>query len=158
MAVNYYNRYIELFEFGKRTQAQMVKMNPQNFYRISRYEYSDGETKSLVGREASLIFVIGVFDNKINCIKLNEVRPEIFMSWIPTLIKSSIKSEDIDNMEKFSDIIVNSDRSGNVLFETKIKLNKIYKQEPRPYRTYNLDGLKYIQQINLKKEIIKGML
>jgi hypothetical protein len=158
MAVNYYNRYVELFDFGKRTQAQVVKMNPQNFYRISRYEYSDGDTKTLAGRDASLIFVIGVYEDKINCIKLNEVRPEIFMDWIPTLLKSSIKSEDIDNVEKFSDIVINSDGSGNRLFESKIKQNKIYKQEPRPYRTYNLDGLKYIQQINLKKEIIKGML
>jgi hypothetical protein len=158
MAVNYYIQYVELFEFGKRVQKQFVKMNPQNFYRISRYEYSDGDTKSLVGRDASLIFVIGVYDNKINCIKLNEVKPNIFINFISAIIKNTVKKEDVDNMKMFSDIVIPSNITGNVLFESKIKRNIIYKQEPRPYRTYNLDGLKYIQQIDLKKEIIKEIL
>jgi hypothetical protein len=158
MAVNYYNRYVELFDFDKRVQKQFVKMNPRNFYRISRYEYSDGDTKSLAGRDASLIFVIGVFEDKVNCIKLNEVRPELFMKWFPTILKPSIKVEDVDNSTNINDLIITDSISGNKLFESKIKIHPIYKQEPRPYRTYNLDGLKYIQQINLKKDLIKTML
>jgi hypothetical protein len=158
MSVNYYNRYLSLFEFEKRTQSNYVKMNPKNFYRISKYEYSDGDVKSLVGRDSSLIFVVGVYEDKINCIKLNEVLPEIFIEWVSTILKPDIINEDIDNMKIFSEVVIPSDRSGNVLFNSKIKTNRIYKQKPTPYRTYNLDGLKYIQKINLKKEIIKSLL
>lgn len=158
MAVNYYNKYVSLFEFGQRTQRGFVKMNPKNFYRISRYEYSDGETKSLSGKEASLVFVIGAFDDKISCIKLNEVLPDLFMNWIPTLIKSNVKVDDVDIMEQFSDLVSPSDRGGTALFESKIKTSRIYRQGVNSYRTYNLDGLKYIQKINLKKEIIKKLL
>jgi hypothetical protein len=158
MAVNYYTQYVELFDFGKRTQREIVKKHPRNFYRISRYEYSDGDTKSLAGREASLIFVIGVFEDKVNCIKLNEVRPELFMRWFPTILKPSIKADDVDVTTNLKDLIIVDSIPGNKLFESKIKIHPIYKQDPRPYRTYNLDGLKYIQQINLKKDLIKTML
>jgi hypothetical protein len=158
MAVNYYNRYVELFDFDKRVQKQFVKMNPRNFYRISRYENIAGETKNLAGRESALVFVIGTFDDKINCIKLNEVLPDVFLEFIKTVISSNTTNEEVENMKMFSDIVRKTDRSGSVLFEEKIKGKRIYRQEPRPYRTYNLDGLKYIQQINLKKDLIKTML
>ena len=158
MAVNYYNRYVELFDFGKRVQAQFVKMNPRNFYRISRYEYSDGETRNLSGVDSSLVFVIGTFDNKINCIKLNEVLPDIFLRFIKTVIERDITEGDVDSMKMFSDLIKPTTVDGSSLFESKIKGKPIYNLTPRPYRTYNLDGLKYIQQINLKKDLIKTML
>jgi hypothetical protein len=158
MAVNYYNRYVELFDFDKRVQKQFVKMNPRNFYRISRYEYSDGETKNLTGRESALVFVIGTFDDKINCIKLNEVLPDVFLKFIKTVIERDLTEGDVDSMKMFSDLIKPTSVDGNSLFEGKIKGKPIYNLTPRPYRTYNLDGLKYIQQINLKKDLIKTML
>jgi hypothetical protein len=158
MAVNYYNQYKNIFIFENRVSSQFVKMNPRNFYRISRYEYTDGDTKSLAGIESSLIFVIGVFEDKVNCIKLNEVRPELFMKWLPTILKPSIKMEEVDNSTNMNDLIITDNISGNKLFESKIKPHSIYKQEPRPYRTYNLDGLKYIQQINLKKDLLKQII
>lgn len=155
---NYFLQYKTTFDFGNRVTKQFVKQNPRNFYRISRYEYSDGDTKSLVGNESSLVFVIGVFENKVNCIKLNEVRPEVFIRWFPTILKPSLKVEDIDKANSLDEIVIFDSLDGNVLFESKIKTHPIYRQEPRPYRTYNLDGLKYIQQIQLKKEVIKSFI
>lgn len=158
MAVNYYLKYRDIFEFGNRVQRQYVFQNPRNFYRISRYEYGDGDVKSLVGNDSSLIFVIGIYEGKINCIKLNEVRPEIFFRWFPTVFRNNITTEDIDGMNKTSDLIIFSDKTGNMLFETKIKNKQIYNQNPRPYRTYSLDGIKYIQEIKIKADILKQIL
>jgi hypothetical protein len=158
MAVNHYLRYAKLFEFGKRVQKNYLKLNPRNFYRISRYAYADGDVKSLSGNNSSLVFVIGVHDEKVNCIKLNEVSVEIFTRWFPTLLKPVITEADVDGIEMTSDLIIESDKSGNGLFESKIKGKSIYNVNPRPYRTYNLDGLQYIQEIKLKSETIKGML
>jgi hypothetical protein len=156
--VNYYLKYTELFDFGDRVKSQFLKLNPKNFYRISRYEYSNGDIKSMPGRDSSLIFVIGVFDDIVNCLKLNEVRPEIFLQFVSKILKSGIKSEMIDNMNQFSDIVIPGDKSGKLLFESKIKTNKIYNLKPTPYRTYNLGGIKYIQKIELKGDIIKGLI
>jgi hypothetical protein len=158
MAVNHYLRYTQLFEFGKRVQKNYLKLNPRNFYRISRYAYADGDVKSLSGNNSSLVFVIGVHDEKVNCIKLNEVSVEIFTRWFPTLLKPAITEADVNGIEMTSDLIIESDKSGNGLFESKIKGKSIYNVNPRPYRTYNLDGLQYIQEIKLKSETIKGML
>ena len=158
MAVNHYLRYVKLFEFGKRVQKGYLKLNPRNFYRVSRYEYADGDVKSLTGNNSSLIFVLGVHDEKVNCIKLNEVGLEIFMRWFPTILKPTIKDEDVDSMEMISDLIIDGDRSGKTLFESKVKGKSIYNLNPRPYRTYNLDGLQYIQEIKLKSETLKEML
>lgn len=158
MAVNHYLRYVKLFEFGKRVQKGYLKLNPRNFYRISRYENVDGDIKSLTGNNSSLIFVLGVHDEKVNCIKLNEVGLEIFKRWFPTMLKPTINAENVDNMEMISDLIIDGDRSGKTLFESKVKGKSIYNVNPRPYRTYNLDGLQYIQEIKLKSETIKEML
>jgi len=158
MAVNHYLRYAKLFEFGKRVQKNYLKLNPRNFYRISRYAYADGDVKSLSGNNSSLVFVIGVHDEKVNCIKLNEVSVEIFTRWFPTLLKPAITEADVNGIEMTSDLIIESDKSGNGLFESKIKGKSIYNVNPRPYRTYNLDGLQYIQEIKLKSETIKEML
>jgi hypothetical protein len=114
--------------------------------------------KSLSGNNSSLVFVIGVHDEKVNCIKLNEVSVEIFTRWFPTLLKPTITEADVDGIEMTSDLIIEGDKSGNGLFESKIKGKSIYNVNPRPYRTYNLDGLQYIQEIKLKSETIKEML
>ena len=57
MAVNYYLQYKNTFDFGNRVQRQYLYQNPRNFYRISRYENVDGEVKSLVGNNSSIILV-----------------------------------------------------------------------------------------------------
>ena len=156
--MNYTLQYKNLFEFGNRVQRQYLFQNPRNFYKISRYETADGVVKSMIGNDVSFIFVIGVFENKVNCLKLNEIRPELFLRWFPTLIHNSVGLEEIDNMQKTSDIIIFSDRSGNTLFESKIKNKPIYNQTPNPYRTYTLDGIKYMQEIKLKNNILKQIL
>jgi hypothetical protein len=156
--MNYYLQYKNTFDFGNRVQRQYLYQNPRNFYRISRYENVDGEVKSLVGNNSSIIFVIGIYENKVNCIKINEIRPQIFLRWFSTLIKNGITVEDIDNIEKTSDILPFYDRTGNNLFESKVKNKPIYIQTPNPYRTYTLDGIKYIQEIKLKNNILKQIL
>ncbi len=96
--MNYYLQYKNTFDFGNRVQRQYLYQNPRNFYRISRYENVDGEVKSLVGNNSSIIFVIGIYENKVNCIKINEIRPQIFLRWFSTLIKNGITVEDIDKI------------------------------------------------------------
>ena len=133
-------------------------LEPGNLYRVSSYEYSDGEARSLSGANSSIIFVFGIYEKKINCLKLNEVKTDKFKSWLQSILKQGLKSEDIDSMKSLDELIIQSDRAGNKLFESKIKGKPIYINDPRPYRTYTIDGLKFIQEIKLKKDFIKSLL
>ena len=153
---NYSVEYKKYIESEIRSSKSMLE--PGNLYRISSYDYSDGETRSLAGINSSIIFVFGIYEKKLNCLKLNEVKTDKFKTWLQTILKQGLKSEDIDYMKTLDEIIIPTDRAGNRLFESKIKGKPIYINDPRPYRTYTIDGLKYIQEIKLKKDFIKSLL
>jgi hypothetical protein len=153
---NYSTEYKKYIESEIRASKSMLE--PGNLYRISSYEYSDGESRSLAGVNSSIIFVFGIYEKKLNCLKLNEVKTDKFKTWLQTILKEGLKPEDVDSMKTLDEIIITTDRAGNRLFESKIKGKPIYTNDPRPYRTYTLDGLKYIQEIKLKKDFIKSLL
>ena len=153
---NYSVEYKKYIESEIRSSKSMLE--PGNLYRISSYDYSDGETRSLAGINSSIIFVFGIYEKKLNCLKLNEVKTDKFKTWLQTILKQGLKSEDIDSMKTLDEIIIPTDRAGNRLFESKIKGKSIYTNDPRPYRTYTIDGLKYIQEIKLKKDFIKSLI
>jgi hypothetical protein len=153
---NYSVEYKKYIESEVRSSKSMLE--PGNLYRVSSYEYSDGEARSLSGANSSIIFVFGIYEKKINCLKLNEVKTDKFKSWLQSILKQGLKSEDIDSMKSLDELIIQSDRAGNKLFESKIKGKPIYINDPRPYRTYTIDGLKFIQEIKLKKDFIKSLL
>jgi hypothetical protein len=91
-------------------------------------------------------------------LKLNNVSTDEFKGWLKTLLKPNIKGTDIDNMKKLEDLIVSSDTQGNGIFESKIKGTSIYNSNPRPYRTYSIKGLNYIQEVKLKMDFLKSLL
>ena len=148
-----YSKFID-----KEVRISKSLINPGNLYRISSYEYADGESRSLAGANSSLIFVFGIHEKKVNCLKLNDVSADVFKTWLKTLIKPTTKNEDIDSMKKLEEIIIESDAKGNKLFESKIKGKPIYNINPRPYRTYNMEGLKYIQEVKLKADFLKSLI
>jgi len=148
-----YSRFID-----KEARISKSLITPGNLYRISSYSYSDGEARAQTGPNSSLVFVFGIHEKKLNCLKLNDVSPDIFKNWLKTLLKSDLKSEDIDSMKKLEDIIIESDMQGNKLFESKIKGKSIYNTNPRLYRTYNIAGLNYIQEVKLKSDFLKSLL
>lgn len=153
--MNYSIQYKDWIESEKRISK--INIRPRNIYRISSYKYSDGDTKPLAGINSSLVFVIGVHEKKINCIKMNEIHPDKFFDWMETAFRHPVTEKNIDEMERLEDIILFTDRTGQRLFESKVKTHPIYRLNPRPYRTYNVDGLKYIQEVEIKKEELKKL-
>ena len=146
-------RYLPFIESEENVSKTLVR--PRNLYKITSYEYIDGKTKTLTGPKTSYVFLLGIFEKKISCIKISEVRPEKFFDWFKTIFQKSLTEEKIDAAEKLEDLIVTADRQGNKLFNTYVKGKAIYNQIPCPYRTYNLDGIKQISEIKFKKEILK---
>ena len=146
-------RYLPFIDTDEAIAKTLVR--PRNIYKIISYEYIDGKTKTLTGPKTSYVFVLGIFEKKLNCIKLSEVRPERFFDWFKTIFKKSLTEEKLMEAERLEDLIILGDRQGNKLFNSYVKGKQIYNQNPCPYRTYNLDGIRQISEIKFKKEILK---
>jgi hypothetical protein len=146
-------RYLPFIDTEEAVAKTLVR--PRNIYKIISYEYIDGKTKTLTGPKTSYVFVLGIFEKKLNCIKISEVRPERFFDWFKTIFRKSLTEEKLMEAERLEDLIILGDRQGNKLFNSYVKGKQIYNQNPCPYRTYNLDGIKQISEIKFKKEILK---
>jgi hypothetical protein len=130
---------------------------PRNIYRISLYEYSDGVMRSLAGTKSALIFLIGIYEKKLICIKISEIKPDRFFIWLRGMFRKGISPEKFDEIKNLDELIILDARPGRLLFESFTKNKPIYKNKPSPYRTYVLHNVKYIQKVTLRPDIIKSI-
>lgn len=132
-------------------------LKPKNVYKIEIYQYAEGSTKRLIGTTTSYVFLIGIFNRQLNCIKISEVMPRIFINWMKNLFQKRINEEIIDNSIQLSELLVRTNITGNTLFTNHIRNNKIYTGQIPTYRTYNLSGIKQIKEVKFKKDFIKTL-
>jgi hypothetical protein len=132
-----------------------TKLRGRNLYKINSYTYSDGEMKTLSGSSATLIFCLGIYDKKLIALKISEMQPSIFFIWLKSVLKKGLKAEDFDKYTKLEDLCIESDLRGTQIFSSKVKNRAIYKLEPELYRTYNMSGIKNVEEIKLSPDILK---
>lgn len=133
-------------------------IKPRNIYKIQSYEYKDGTIKTLTGIKSAYVFVIGIYNKQLTCVKISEVSPNIFKLWFRDLFKRGLKEQQIDEAEELSEMLHRGTRSGGSFFSSYIKSETIYKGKTSTYRTYLLDNVKQIKIVNLKKDFIKELL
>ena len=131
-------RYKQFIESEQSVTKSKIK--PHNVYRIDSYKYADGTTKTLVGNQTALIFVLEIKEGKVLCLKISEVEPKKFFTSLKLYFNRSLNEERFNNAKRLSEILIRS----------KITNKKI------PFRTYNLDGFKKIEEIYFNKEILKS--
>ena len=132
-----------------------TKLRGRNLYKINSYTYSDGEMKTLSGSTATLIFCLGIHDKKLIGLKISEMQPSRFFIWLKSVLKKGLKAEDFDKYVRLEDLCLKYDLKGHQIFSEKVKNRAIYKLEPELYRTYNISGIKNIEEIKLSPEILK---
>lgn len=152
--MSFVSQYKSLIESEKR--ASKSALLPRNVYRISSYEFSDGEQRSLAGQDSSLIFLIGIYDRKLISLKISEIKPDIFFKWLKTIQLKGLTEQKINESKSLDELIILDSKTGSKIFDGYVKGKPIYTKKPSPYRTYNLDGVKYIQQVNFKKDVLKS--
>lgn len=151
--MSYALQYNKFIESEKGVSKNFVK--PRNVYRINTYKYSDGKTKSLSGIESSLVFVLGITaDKKVTCVKISLVKPELFFKWLSRMSIKGLTEKEFKDAKQLEEILVLGDRAGKKFFSSFLKTHPIYNKEPDSYRTYNLTGIKSIEEITFKKDII----
>lgn len=138
-----YKKYIAI---ENRIPRRDIK--PNNIYRISTYKTRKDNVKRISdGDSSSLVYAIGIHDGQLNCLKLNEIPPSVFLKWLRKLVVPTVKMGDI---EKLSDALIKTEKDGKKLFESYIKPDKsIYNNKYGAYRSYNMEGLRYIQEVYL---------
>ena len=157
---NLYKPYIENEE---RVTRKFLR--PLEIYRISTYKYTDGGVESLAGPKSALVFCIGVVESKerLHCIKLSKIRPDYFFRFLKKIKNKSLTESKIDESEHLYDMMLEygSDKTGRVLYDRTISKLVEYKSLKRiadPYRTYDINGIRYIRRVNFKKDILKQIL
>jgi hypothetical protein len=138
--------YKQIMQPEKRISRSNIV--PRNIYRISTYTGSKPITKT--GDDSRWVFVIGKVDNKIHCIRLNEIKPLEFTKW---LNKIREKRTPIGSDQQMSLLLKRFSKEGNDLFESYIKNDsKVYKPTSKStYRIYSLDKIQNIWEIRFEE-------
>lgn len=125
---------------GSETHAIKSRLKIKNVYRIASYEYSDGTKKLFTPNESSLIFLLEIKDKKLFCLKISEVDPKIFFQWMQAFFKKGLSDDMINDSKHLNELLIKSE-----LHNTKI-----------PFRSYKMEGIKKIEEVNFKKEVLKS--
>ena len=132
-------------------------VRPKNIYKIVYYQYADGTSKSLSGPKTTYVFVIGIYDKKLVCLKVSEIKPDKFFKWLNKLYIKGLTEEKWAKAEKLEDLIIEADVKGSKIFNSFVKPDSvIYGDNPNIYRTYNLTGIKQIEEVKFKKDVLKS--
>ena len=142
----------------KEDPISKVLLRPKNIYKIVYYRYADGTAKTLSGPKTAYVFVIGIYDKKLICLKISEMRPDKFFLWLKGIFQKSLTNEKIDESKRLDEITIRSDRNGNAIFSRYVKGKAILTQGKNPYRTYNMDGIRQISEITISKDTLKEYL
>ena len=146
-----YRRFIEKDD----DPISKTLVRPKNIYKIIYYQYADGTSKSLSGPETTYVFVIGIYDKKLVCLKISEIQPDKFFIWLKSIFQNSLTNKKIDESNKLEEITIRSDRNGSTLYSRYISGKAIITQTKNPYRTYNMDGIRQISEVVIKKDTLK---
>ena len=140
------------------TSVSKTLVLPRNVYRINSYKYSDGKQKTLSGTTSTIVFVVGkTTDKKLSCIKISDIKPEKFFDWLKKLYIKGLTEEMWNKAEKLEDLIIKADIGGNKIFNSFVKSDSIiYGDNPNIYRTYTLSGIKQIEEVKFKKDVLKS--
>jgi hypothetical protein len=147
-----YTRQYKAFLRPER-RVPRSQIRPRNIYRITTYRGGDPITKS--GEDARYVFVIGLVDEKVHCIKLNDIVPIDFTMFIRKLRDKRIP---IGSDQALELLLKRFSRDGNALFESFVKNNsKIYSPRLKNYRTYILDKITNAYEIRFEEDFLRGL-
>lgn len=145
---NQYKRFL-----NPEVRVSRSEIRPRNIYRISTYKAGDPPTKT--GQDTRYVFVIGKVDDKIHCIKLNEIKPIDFIQFLNKIRNKQIP---IKEDQKLEEVLKKFGKDGKQLFEGYIKNNlKIYSTKLSNYRTYILPNITNAWEIRFEEGFLKEL-
>lgn len=147
--MSYVKKYKEIMQPEKRIGRSNII--PRNIYRISTYTGSEPITK--VGDDSRWIFVIGIVDDKIHCIRLNDIKPTKLVEFIGKIRNKKVT---ITNSSLLSSLLNKYSPGGSELFEHYVKPNPhVYTSGHSTYRIYKKEKIRYIWEIRFEEDMLR---
>lgn len=145
--MSYTAEYKQLLRNSRTISKSNIK--PRNMYKIQTYSGSDPASTE------RYVFVIGIVDDNLHCLKLNEIPSKSFISFLHNIIDKRI---DITENTILSDITKKYKSNGSDLFEKHIKNDsKIYSKQIQSYRVYKIDKIRTITQVFFEQGLLEEM-
>ena len=152
---NVAEKYKPLMLENERTSRANIR--PLGVYQISTYKTADDAWRRLKRSEKTLVFATGIFEGKLNCIKLSVIPPDKFFKWFGGLVRTGHRMFDTDEQRiPLYEIGERVATSGKRLYEQHIKGNLSLQIIENPYRTYNISGIQHIREIVFKREVLEA--
>ena len=154
--MNHSSKY-RLIQEGTGKRVPKGNLQPYGVYKISTYQYADGNKERLAGSEETIIFVTGIYQKKVSALKLSNIPPANFFKWFKKLTKNDsvvkrvLESSQI-GLYQLGDVF---DSGGNRVYDGYIKNNRDFVAKGAAYRTYNIDGIQYSTEIFFKQDTLK---
>ena len=136
-----------------RPEVRVSRNNirPRNVYRISTYRHGDPPTKT--GSHSRYVFVIGKVGIYLHCIKLNNIPPSNFITFLNKIRDKRIKIKDTQRLEE---LLFKFSSSGQDLFNKHVKPDSsIYTNADNNYRTYALNNIVYVSEIRFENGFLQ---
>ena len=147
----YTRQYTQFLKPEVRVSRGEIK--PRNIYRISTYKGGDPATKT--GDKSRYVFVIGKVDDKIHCIKLNDIKPLEFTKFINKLRDKRIP---IKSDQALEELLKRFSKDGKQLFESYVKNNSnVYSSKLGNYRTYILQNILNVWEIRFEDGFLREL-
>jgi len=144
-------QYIKFLKPEVRVSRGEIK--PRNIYRISTYKGGEPATKT--GDQTRYVFVIGKVDNKIHCIKMNDIKPLEFTKFINKLRDKRIP---IKSDQALAELLKKFSKDGKQLFETYVRNNsQVYSSKLGNYRTYLLENIINVWEIRFEDGFLREL-
>jgi len=143
--MSYVTQYKQLFKKGRTISKNNIK--PRRIYKISSYSKGDPMANE------RFVFVVGIVENKIHCLKLNDIQPKKFITF---LNKIRDKRKPIDDETPINELLLKFDIGGSRLFEQYIKKDiNVYSKKLNSYRVYREDRITTIAEIQFEEEFLR---
>ena len=150
--MNYASQYRTFIDIGGRVSKGSIQ--PYGLYKLSTYKYVDEGRKTLRGSEETLIFVTGIYQKKVQALKLSNIPPVKFLRWFKLVANNKYEDIGIDRIPLYS-FQKPMDIGGNRIYDTYIKNNREFVAKGAAFRTYTLDGIQYATEVFLKKNVLE---
>ena len=145
--MSYALQYKELFKKGKTISRNNIK--PRGIYKINSYSVGDPKASQ------RFVFVVGIVENKIHCLKLNDIPPKDFISFLNRIRDKRIPIESDTPIRK---LFKKFSTEGTSLFEQYIKKDaSIYSSKLNSYRVYLEDRITTISEIQFEENLLRDM-
>ena len=143
--MDYKLQYRQLLTDGRTISRNNIK--PRNLYRIQTYSGGDPNSAE------RYVFVIGVVDDKIHCLKLNEILPKDFISFLNKIID---KRKPIGPVTTLNEIVKKFNKGGSDLFEQYVKKDtNVYSKNVKSYRIYNQDKISTVSEVFFEPTLLE---